>query len=341
MELLKALSARGRRLLLGAVLGAFAVFGSACAATDVGPQDYLSPEGPVARRADQLWDLTFAIAAVIFIVVEAVLVYTIIRFRRRPGREAAQFHGNTKLEVVLTLIPTLILAGLAVPTVKAIADLAEKPEGSLEISVTGKQFWWEYEYPDAGVRTANEMHVPTGRPIFLTLEGADVIHSFWIPKLTGKQDVVPGHTNHMQFIADEPGTYWGQCTEFCGLSHANMRLRVIAHEPAEFEQWLEEQQEPARGFLSGDAADGEEIFMENCANCHAIEGTDAQGTLGPDLTHFMTRETFAGATFENTQENLERWIDDPPAMKPGVQMPDYGLSAQEIKAVVAYLQTLD
>ena len=340
MELLKGLSARGRRLLLGAVLAAIALSGSACA-TDAGPQDFLSPEGPIAERADSLWDLTFAIAAIIFVIVEALLVFTIIKFRRRPGREAAQFHGNTKLEVVLTLIPTLILAGLAVPTVKAIADLAEKPEGALDITVTAKQFWWQYEYTDAQVMTANEMHVPVGQPVFLTLEGADVIHSFWIPKLTGKQDVVPGRTNHMQFIADEPGTYWGQCTEFCGLSHANMRLRVIAHEPEEFEQWLDDQSKPASASLSGEAADGEEIFMNTCVSCHAVKGTDASGTTGPDLTHFATRETFAGATFENNTKNLQRWIDNPPAMKPGALMPDYGLSSQEIDAVVAYLQSLD
>ena len=341
MELFKGLSARGRRLLLGAVLAAIALSGSACAGTNAGPQDFLSPQGPIARRADGLWDVTFAIAAVIFVVVEAILVFTIIRFRRKPGRQAAQFHGNTKLEVVLTLIPTLILAGLAVPTVKAIADLAERPEGALDITVTAKQFWWQYEYPDSNVVTANEMHVPTGQPIFLKLEATDVIHSFWIPKLTGTQDVVPGRTNNMQFIADEPGTYWGQCKEFCGLSHANMRLRVIAHEPAEFEQWLQDQQQPAAATISGTAAEGQEIFLNTCATCHAVKGTDAQGTLGPDLTHFMTRDTFAGATFENTTENLKRWIDNPPGMKPGVQMPDYGLSSQEIDAVVAYLQTLE
>ncbi|MDP9069559.1 MAG: cytochrome c oxidase subunit II [Actinomycetota bacterium] len=340
MELFNRLSARGRRLLLGVLAAAFSLITSACN-TDVGPQDYLSPLGPVARRADELWDLTFGIAVIIFVVVEAVLVYTLIRFRRRPGREAAQFHGNTKLEVVLTLVPTLILAGLAVPTVKAIADLSDKPANTLDITVTAKQFWWQYEYPDAGIVTANEMHVPTGQPVYLTLEGADVIHSFWIPKLTGKQDVVPGRTNNMYFIADTPGTYWGQCTEFCGLSHANMRLRVIAHEPAEFEQWLADQQQPAAANVTGAAGEGQQIFMENCVNCHAIAGTEAKGTTGPDLTHFASRETFAGAMFRNTPENLARWIDHPAAVKPGAQMPDYGLSAEEIDAVVAYLQTLE
>jgi cytochrome c oxidase subunit II len=342
MELFKGLSARGRRLTLGVLVGVLGLFASACTGTNAGPQDYLSPVGPVAERADELWDLTFGIAVAIFIIVEGVLVFTLIRFRRKPGREAAQFHGNTKLEVVLTLIPALILAGLAVPTIKTIADLSERPEGAMDITVTAKQFWWEYEYPDAGVITANEMHVPTGQPIFLTLEGADVIHSFWIPKLTGKQDVVPGRTNHMQFTAPEPGTYWGQCTEYCGLSHANMRLRVIAHEPDEFQQWLEDQQQPAAVTeLTGPAADGQEIFMSTCATCHAIAGTDAQARTGPDLTHFASRETFAGAMFRNNTENLTRWIDNPPLVKPGAQMPDYGLSAQQIDAVVAFLQTLE
>ncbi len=337
---MKRLSAGGRRLLFGGLIAAFSLLGAACAPTDAGPQDYLSPEGPIAERADDLWDLTFAIAVIIFVIVEGVLVYTIVRFRRRPGRPAAQFHGNTKVEVVLTLIPTLILAGLAIPTVKAIADLADIPPDAMKVNVVGRQFWWEYEY-DNGVITANEMHVPTRTPIQLTLEGGDVIHSFWIPKLTGKQDVVPGRTNSMQFIADEPGEYWGQCTEFCGLSHANMRLRVIAQEPAEFERWLEEQQEPADRSVSGEPLRGQQIFMKQCATCHAIQGTDAQARTGPDLTHFASRETFAGAMFENNTENLKAWIDDPPAVKPGALMPDYGLTADEIDAVVAYLQTLE
>ncbi len=340
MELFRGLKARGRRFLLGVLAASFALFGSACE-TNVGPQDFLTPEGPVARRADGLWDVTFAIAVVIFVVVEAVLVFTLVKFRRRPGREAAQFHGNTKLEVILTLIPTLILAGLAVPTVKAIADLSKKSEGALDVTVTAKQFWWEYKYPDAGVVTANEMHVPTRTPIFLSLESTDVIHSFWIPDLTGTQDVIPGRTNNMQFIADEPGTYWGQCKEYCGLSHANMRLRVIAHEPAEFERWLQDQSQPAANATSGAAAEGQQIFLQTCVNCHAVQGTEAKGTIGPDLTHFASRETFAGATFANTTENLRKWVDHPAAIKPGAPMPDYGLSAQEIDAVVAYLQTLE
>ncbi|MEA2446418.1 MAG: cytochrome c oxidase subunit, partial [Actinomycetota bacterium] len=196
-------------------MGAFALAASACS-SNVGPQDYMSPEGPVSRRADQLWDITFMLAAIIFVIVEGLIVFALIKFRHKPGRQAAQFHGNTKLEVVLTLVPALILAGLAIPTVKAIADLSQKPNNALEVKVVGHQFWWEYQYSDLDVITANEMHVPINQPVYLTLEGVDVIHSFWIPKLTGKQDVVPGRVNHMWFEAEKPGEYYGQCTEYCG-----------------------------------------------------------------------------------------------------------------------------
>jgi cytochrome c oxidase subunit 2 len=335
------LSARGRRLLLGATVALFAIAATACE-TNAGPQDFLSPEGPVSRRADQLWDITFAIAAVIFVIVEGLIVFALIKFRHRPGRQAAQFHGNTKLEVVLTLVPALILAGLAIPTVQAIADLSQKPDNALEVKVVGHQFWWEYQYSDLDVITANELHVPIDQPVYVTLEGVDVIHSFWIPKLTGKQDVVPGRVNHMWFEAENPGEYYGQCTEYCGLSHANMRLRVIAMTPDDFDAWVAEQQKPAESPTDSLAAQGEKVFLEGpCINCHAIEGTDAAARTAPDLTHFASRKTFAGAIFENNAENLTKWLEDPPAVKPGSQMPDYGLSAEDIQALVAYLQSLE
>jgi cytochrome c oxidase subunit 2 len=312
------------------------------------PQNVLDPQGPVAEEADRLWDITFLIAVVIFVIVEGLLIFAIVRFRARPGREAAQFHGNTKVEVALTAIPALILAGLAVPTVSTIFNLAEEPANALQIRVVARQFWWEYEYTDLDVKTANELHIPTGQPVFLTLEGADVNHSFWVPRLTGTQDVLPGRVNHMQFTASRPGTYLGQCKEFCGLSHANMRLRVIAHTPTEFQQWVSEQQEPASSPTEELAADGERIFLEEdlpaggrCTDCHAIAGTDAQGTTGPDLTHFAARETFAGAIFRRTDENLANWLRDPEAVKIGALMPDYGLSEDQIRALVAYLQSLE
>ena len=330
---------KAKSRVVGALALAIVAF-SACA--ERAPQDYLEPDGPVARRVDRLWDVTFLIAVVVFVLVQAALVYAIIRFRRRPGREPAQFHGNTRVEVLHTVIPALILAGLAIPTVDTLFDLSQKQPNSLNVTVTAKQFWWQYEYTDHDVLTANELHIPTNQPVALTLLGEDVIHSFWVPKLSGKQDVVPGRVNYLTLEAGRPGTYLGQCTEYCGLSHANMRLRVIAHAPGDFETWLSEQQRPAASPASGDAAGGERLFLQGeCINCHAIEGTDAQATTGPDLTHFASRETLAGAMFVNNEENLARWLRDPPGVKPGAKMPDYGLSEDEIRQLVAYLQTLD
>ncbi len=332
--------------MTAAALGCLALL-TACAQD--APQDFLEPEGPIARRADDLWNITFLIAAIIFVIVQGLLVYAIVRFRARPGREAAQFHGNTRVEIILTVVPALILAGLAVPTVRTVMSLSQKPTGDvLEIKVIARQFWWEYQYIDLGVTTANEMHVPVDRPVYLTLEGDDVIHSFWIPKLTGKQDVVPGRVNNMQFEAERPDqTYLGQCTEYCGLSHANMRIRVETHSQNGFEDWVADQRRnalpPEPGTL---AAEGEQLFMEGefegglCINCHAIDGTDAKATTAPNLTHFASRDTFAGAMFVNNSENLANWLRNPPGVKPGAKMPDYGLSEEEIRALIAYLQSL-
>jgi cytochrome c oxidase subunit 2 len=336
---------RGKRLLFAA-LAVFALLAFA-ACSPVGPQDYIgSQEGSQASRSDQLWDLTFGIAAVIFVIVEGLLVFTLFKFRQRPGREAAQFHGNTKLEIILTIIPSLIMAGIAVPTVQAIFDNSAKAEGALEIKVVAHQFWWEYQYPDQDLVTANELHLPVDQPVHLTIQAAteDVIHSFWIPRLAGTQDAVPGRINTLNFVPEETGTFWGQCKEFCGLSHANMRLRVHVEEQGDFDQWVAEQQAPAAA-ASAEVAQGEELFMQSaCAGCHAIEGTNAAGTIGPNLTHFASRETFAGAMFRRTDENLNQWVANAPDMKPGVTMPsgieELGLSQEDVDAIVAYLQTL-
>lgn len=335
-----------RAFLLASSLALFIL--TACAEDT--PQGFLDPEGPIARRADELWNITFGIAVVIFVIVQGLLIFAIVRFRERPGREARQFHGNTKVEIVLTVIPALILAGLAVPTVSTVLALSKKPTGDvLEIKVLARQFWWEYQYTDLGVVTANEMHVPVDTPVYLTLEGDDVIHSFWIPKLTGKQDVVPGRTNNMQFEAEQAGkTYLGQCTEYCGLSHANMRLRVYTHSQDEFDTWVASQKQPAERPEDALAREGARVFLEEdlpgggrCTDCHAIQGTDAQATSGPDLTHFASRETFAGAIFQNTPQSLAAWLRDPPGVKPGAKMPAYGLSEEQIDALVAFLRSLD
>lgn len=335
----------GKKRLLAA-LGVFALLAVACASD--APQDFLNHQaGPRAEKADTLWDITFWIAVVIFVIVEFLLVFALFRFRQRPGREARQFHGNTKVEVTLTVIPALILAGLAIPTINTIFDLSERPSNAMEITVVGKQFWWEYRYPGEDLVTANELHIPVGTPVFLTVEGAedDVAHSFWVPRLGGTQDILPGHANTLILEADEPGRYLGQCKEFCGLSHANMRIVVFADPPEVFEQWVADQKQPPAETLTGEAERGREIFMESaCAGCHTIEGTVAASEVGPNLTHLASRGTFAGAMFRNTAENLTRWVANAPDMKPGVRMPsgveELGLTQDDVVAIVAYLQTL-
>ncbi|HEV3472517.1 MAG TPA: cytochrome c oxidase subunit II [Actinomycetota bacterium] len=329
-----------KRACLGAAVAALALVLSGCAPN--APQDFINyQEGDVARRADQIWDITFAIAVIIFFVVEGLLVYALVKFRHKPGRQPQDFHGNTRLEVILTLVPALILAGLAVPTIRTIFSLGNEPENALKVTVTAHQFWWQYEYPDLGVVTANELHIPEDQPVYITLKGADVIHSFWVPRLGGTQDVVPGRDNNMYIEADDPGKrYLGQCKEFCGLSHANMRLIVYTHTQEEFEAWAEDQAQDRRA-PSGIAAQGEQVFLETgCVNCHAIRGTEAAGQTAPDLTHFGSRTTFAGAMFENNEGNLADWLRDPPAVKPGSLMPDYGLTDEQIQQLVAYLMSL-
>ncbi|MGH2771239.1 MAG: cytochrome c oxidase subunit II, partial [Actinomycetota bacterium] len=315
------------------------------------PQSTLVPEGEFARRADTLFKGTFIIVVVVFVLVEGALLYVLARYRRRSDSDApVQVHGNTRLEVIWTIIPTLILAGVAVPTVKLIFDFAARPKGDvLEVKVVGQRWWWEYQYPGLGVITANELHIPVGRPVVLSLESKDVIHSYWVPKLAGKQDVVPGQTNHLTLKADRPGEYRGQCAEYCGLSHANMRNVVISHTPEDFETWVKEQQQAATIPTDALAREGMDFLVNGpCAGCHAVKGTNAQATLAPDLTHFASRQTFAGSIFANNTENLAAWLRDPPkrkAMNPNVErgagMPSYNLSEDQIRALVAYLQSLE
>lgn len=307
------------------------------------PQDTLEPAGPWARKIDDLFQWPFWIAVGIFVVVEGLIVFALVRYRARGGddRPPRQIHGNPKLEVSLAVLPTLILAGIAVPTVGLVQELAERPKGNpLTVEVIGHQWWWEYRYPN-GVVTATELHIPTGQDVELRLTSADVIHSFWIPKLNGKRDVIPGRYEFLKVRADRPGVYLGQCVEFCGVSHANMRLRAVAHEPADFARWLEAQQqaapEPPAGSL---AARGKEVFMaQPCFGCHTIKGV-SQGRIGPDLTHVASRSTLAGGILKNDAENLAAWLRDPPGEKPGSIMPNLNLSEDDIRALVAYLETL-
>ncbi len=337
-----------RRGFLGVVaLLSFALLAGACAPN--APLDSLRPAGPIARQIDGLWDIVFAAAVVVFVLVEGLIVVALIRFRHRKGdtSEPKQTHGNTPLEIGWTIVPALLLLVLAFPTVGTILALAREKPNSMHIKVTGQQWWWGYEYPDEKIATANELHIPTGRPIRLELHSNDIIHSYWVPRLGGKQDVVPGRINHVTIHADRPGEYAGTCTEYCGLSHANMRLKVFAHTPEDFERWVSEQREEAVRPRGGLAQRGERIFQEKlCVTCHTIRfgGSKAEGKTAPELTHFASRTTFAGSIFERTNENLRRWVSDAPSRKPGSKMPSgigtMGLTEDDVAALVAYLQSL-
>lgn len=336
------------------------------------PADALNPFGPVARRQDDLWDMTFPIAIAVFILVFGGLAFILIRYRDKGQTELPkQVHGNTKLEITWTLIPALILAFISVPTVQAIFELADEPaEDAILVDVIGKQYWWQFNYVNEDFQTASELHIPTGREVFITLDGTiptdpversgvygtpPVLHSFWVPSLAGKRDWVPGAIRTLRIEADDPGVYPGECAEFCGLSHANMRFTVIAHDPADYDAWVANQQAPAANPEPGSmAAQGEELFA-TCLACHAVFGHPAQtvpSRVAPNLTHFAEREAFAGYIFdspfgeqvedpEQAMEHMREWLKNPAGIKPGSQMPNLNLSDDEITALIAYLGTLE
>lgn len=309
------------------------------------PQDALDPQGPFSRKVHNLAMPVFAIAGVVFVLVEGLLVYAVIRFRRRSDDESpVQVHGNVKAELGWTIAPAVVLAGVGIFTVGTVIDLDRVPKGDdvLAVNVTGHQWWWEYNYPDEHVVTANELHIPTGTDVAITLRSKDVIHSFWPPKLAGKLDVIPNRENHMVINADHAGVYYGQCAEFCGISHANMRLRVVAHTPADFARWVKANAAPPREPSDDDpdAVAGQGLFRaKGCASCHSVKGF-AAGAVGPDLTHLQQRKVFAGALFDLNEKNLRRWLRNPPGEKPGSIMPNLNLTEEEITSLIAYLDTL-
>ncbi len=316
----------------------------------IAPQTTVFPTGAPGTYIQEIYELIFIMAAIVFVGVEGAIVVAILKFRRRRGDQTipAQTHGNTKLEIAWTVIPAVILLIIAVPTIQRIFDLDRVPAASaagevLRVEVIAHQWWWEFRYPDlgAGAVTANELHLPVGRTALLELRSADVIHSFWIPKLGGKMDVVPTRVNHMWFTPDKVGEYYGQCVEFCGMQHANMRNRLIVETPAEFERWITQQRANATAPTGAQATRGAALFQTGaCASCHTIRGTNARGTLGPDLTHVGARNTIAAGVLNNNLENLTHWISDPQDVKPGSKMPDLGLSASDAGVLAVYLQSL-
>jgi len=337
------------RLLVVAMAALLLLTG--CDADRSVPNAIFRPASPEATSILSLSLILLGVAAVVLVGVEAVLFLAIFRFRNRPESAAIQTHGNLKLEfgwTAATALVILVVLGLTIKTMSEVtASAAEAmpaisafPGDSLLLKVTGHQWWWTFEYPQLGVVTANEVHVPVGRPVKLQLESADVIHSFWVPRLGGKMDTIPGHTNYTSFVATEPGVYEGVCAEFCGAQHAQMGFKIVVVPQAEFSAWVRGQQAPGAQPTNEAQRAGLQTFERSCAACHTVKGTAAQGKVGPDLTHVGSRLTIGANTLENTPANLAKWLSDTQGVKPDSKMPNLNLDPATIEQLVAYLENL-
>ncbi len=310
------------------------------------------PAGPNAQRLDEMFWMVYWMAAVVFILVAIVLVILVVRFRDREGaKEPKQLRGNAKLEVAWTVVPALVLAVIAVPSVQGVFEMTGCEPDSMRVELTGHQWWFEFSYPDYDIDTANVLVIPAGEETCLEMTSEDVIHNFWAPALHGKRYLVPGQITELRMESFESGEWWAHCAEFCGLSHSLMRARVVALSAADFEAWVESQQQPAVLPEEGtQAGDGYQVFVNRgCTQCHSYT-VDGEGGSeiapeafnGPDLTHFASRTVFAGAALpefgEERLDALKRWLADPPSVKPGSYMPDLSLTAQEIDDLVAFLE---
>ncbi|MGE3960794.1 MAG: cytochrome c oxidase subunit II [Dehalococcoidia bacterium] len=309
--------------------------------------DFQSTFEPASENAQKIHDvyvLVFWLAGAVFVGVLALTLAFSLMFREQEGAEAVQTHGNSRLEILWTFIPVVIVVVMAVPTFDAIVQIeGDPPADALEVTATGHQWWFEFEYAEEGIVTATDLHVVEGRPVHVRLVSDDVIHSFWVPRLMGKKDMMPGHVNEIWFTPSEAGVYLGQCAEFCGLSHAKMRFRVIVHSAEDYDAWVASiQSGPTLGSDDELVQRGQEVFSNpasQCIACHTVE-TISAGAIGPNLTHIGARSTLAGGWLDNTPEEMAAWIADPASVKPGSLMPDTGLSDEDIQAVVAFLQSL-
>jgi len=337
-------------------LGALAVFWmSAMIAFAEPSRSFLSPTNifaPVSTPAQSIFDLSLfvlEVTAAVFVVVFSLLAYAVVKFRKKrttDGREPAQVYGSSQLELAWTVIPVLIVVVLFLAAARVIAGIqnAARPGNAIEVTVIGHQFWWEYRYPSLKVVTANELHIPVSdpehpTPTFLTLLSADTDHSFWVPRLAGKTDLIPNHPNSMWVDPHETGLFLGQCAQYCGTQHALMLLRVYVDSREDFDRWIQQQSRPARA--SARLSEGQRIFETTaCVNCHTIAGTAANGTYGPDLTHLMSRQTIASGVEKNNIGSLIAWIYNPDVIKPGCKMPSMGLSIQQAAQIAGYLATL-
>jgi cytochrome c oxidase subunit 2 len=347
-DMVRSLHTRALRAIVplgGAVVAAFAE----PASSPLSPTNIFAPVSTPAKSILDLSRFVLLVTASIFLVVFCLLAYAVVKFRKSgagDSREPAQVYGSTQLELAWTVIPVLIVVVLFLAAARVVASIqnAARPSTAIEVTVIGHQFWWEYRYPSLKVVTANELHIPVSdpahpTPTFLTLLSADTDHSFWVPRLAGKTDLIPNHPNSMWVEPHETGLFLGQCAQYCGAQHAKMLLRVYVQTRDEFDRWIQEQSRPAQ--VSDTVLEGQRIFERMaCVNCHAVAGTVANGTFGPDLTHLKSRDTIASGAVANTPENLRRWIQNPAVIKPGSKMPAMGLTGPELNAVTQYLGAL-
>lgn len=320
------------------------------AAPSLSPTNIFAPASTPANSIFGLSLFVLAVTGAVFLVVFALLLYSVLKFKKKrdddDGREPPQVYGSNQIELAWTVIPVLIVVALFMATARVIASVQKtgEPDHAIEVAAIGHQFWWEYRYPALGVVTANELHVPVSdtsnpTPTYITLLSADTDHSFWVPRLAGKTDLIPNHPNRMWIDPHETGVYLGQCAQYCGTQHAKMLLRVYVQSRQDFDRWAQQQSQPSH--VAGSISAGQRIFETTaCINCHTVAGTMAQGRFGPDLTHLMSRDTIAAGAATNTPEHLRQWIRNPDAIKPGSLMPAMQLSDQDADALTAYLETL-
>jgi cytochrome c oxidase subunit 2 len=322
-----------------------------CGQTDINLVNHtpniLDPQGPIAYKESNLFWFILVVSTVVFVAVVSALLYSIIRFRARPGApEPVQLHGNTKLEIAWTVAPSVVLLIVLVITITTMFGLQQPASAkTITVNAVGHQWWWEFQYPDSRIVTADEMWIPTGTVVHVNLISDNVIHSFWVPQLSGKTDVIPGHDNTMWLQADRSGWYRGECAEFCGTQHAHMDFLVHAVSASDYQAWVSQQQAVAAQPTDPKAIAGQQLFTTSaCVGCHAINGVtkgSGAGLIGPNLTHFGGRQWIAGGVVDNTPANLAAWIRDAQAVKPGSDMPAFpNLSQSQVDELVAYLESL-
>ncbi len=319
-----------------------------------GRQSVVDSAGVQAERLEFLWWVFLWVCGAVYLIVMAVLIAAFIRARRADASTAPETvpdaagetrAGNiVKAAVAVTLVTIFALMIMSFRTGRSVAALSQAPE-PLSIKVTGNQWWWNIEYqypvPSSNIQTANELHLPAGRVVKLELQSNDVIHSFWVPNVHGKKDLIPNYPTTFYFRADKPGTYWGQCAEFCGYQHAKMRFVVVVESPEEFEAWANAQRQTPPPPADPMQQRGRDIFLTSvCTQCHTIQGTNANGRVGPNLTHIASRPYIAAGSLANTHENLRTWVTNAPGIKPGTRMPQNTYSDEEVNALLSYLESL-